>query len=172
MDLKAAKHEAFQLRGALAVMGKEIREVRKAADDTIHLLTGRIANLEACIKYLKHQRTILSKRNQRLTLAKQALKKRISEKRKTRPTLFRMMYQGRYTTQARALARLLVTSGTAEANVGSAIVQIGEALGVSVGEQRMSRRSVQRFMLERGVAADIQLAYEIIKSGRELQSSE
>jgi len=38
-----------------------------------------------------------------------------------------------------------------------------------MGKQQTSRRSVQRFMLESGVAADIQLAYEIIKSGRELE---
>jgi hypothetical protein len=63
----------------------------------------------------------------------------------------------------------MVTTGTAEKNVGSALLEVGEVLGVSMGKWRISRRSVQRFMLERGVVADIQLAYEIIKSGRKLE---
>lgn len=74
-----------------------------------------------------------------------------------------MMHKGRYTPAARSLARLLVSTGTAEAKVGNALVEIGDALGIKVN-RRMNKRSVQRFILEKGVAADIQLVYEILKS--------
>ncbi len=166
VDLKAVKAEAYQLQSTLAFMGKEIGEVRSAADNTVRVLEGRIANLEAQMKDLNHERKILKKRNKRLILAKQALKKQITEKKRNSPALFRLTYRGQYTAQARSLARLMVTTGTAEENVGLALSEVGEALGVSMGKRRMSRRSVQRFMLERGVAADMQIAYEIIKSGR------
>jgi len=169
VDLKAVKAEAYQLRSTLAFMGKEITEVHRAAESTVQLLEKQFANLEAQTKDLKHERMVLKKRNKRLTLVKQALKKRIAEKQKTSPAVFRLMYRGRYTAQAQSLARLMVTTGTAEENVGLALAEVGKALGVTMGKRQMSRRSVQRFMLESGVASDIQLAYEIIKSGRELE---
>jgi len=61
-------------------MGKEITEVRRAAESTVQLLEKQFANLEAQMKDLKHKRMVLKKRNKRLTLIKQALKKRIAEK--------------------------------------------------------------------------------------------
>ena len=48
--------------------------------------------------------------------------------------------------------------------VGEALQDIGKAPGVQVGKQ-VRRQSVQRFILERGVRANIQLVYEIIKAG-------
>jgi hypothetical protein len=88
----------------------------------------------------------------------------MQERAKSHPTTFRMMHKGRYTPAARSLARLMVSNGTGEAKVGNALVDIGNALGISV-DRRMNKRSVQRCMLEQGVAADIQLVYEILKSG-------
>ena len=85
------------------------------------------------------------------------------EKAKKHPETFRMMHKGRYTPAAHSLARLLVSTGTAEAKVGNALVEIGNALGVKV-KRHVSKRSVQRFILEKGVVADIQLVYEILKS--------
>lgn len=58
----------------------------------------------------------------------------------------------------------MVSSGTAEAKVGETLQVIGKSLGISI-EEKMSKRSVHRAILEHGVAADIQLAYEILKSG-------
>jgi hypothetical protein len=57
----------------------------------------------------------------------------------------------------------LVSTGTAEAKVGDALVEIGNTLGIKV-DRHVNRRSVQQFVLEKGVAADIQLVYKIIKS--------
>lgn len=73
-----------------------------------------------------------------------------------------MMHKGRYTPAAHSLA----PTGTAEAKVGGALVEIGNTLGVTI-KRRMNKRSVQRFILEKGVAADLQLVYEILKSSSE-----
>jgi uncharacterized membrane protein YjjP (DUF1212 family) len=74
-----------------------------------------------------------------------------------------MMHKGWYTPEARQLARLLVSSGAAECRVGEAMQDIGSVLGVEI-KQWVSACSVQRFVLEKGVAADLQVIYEIIKS--------
>jgi hypothetical protein len=71
--------------------------------------------------------------------------------------------KGHYTPVAWSLAHLLVSTGTVEAKVGGALVEIGNALGIKV-DRHVNRWLVQWFVLEKGVAADIQLVYEIIKS--------
>jgi len=63
-----------------------------------------------------------------------------------------------------SLTQLLVSAGAAESKVGEALQVIGKALEVKVGKQ-VSTQSVQRFILERGVRANIQLVYETIKAG-------
>jgi len=63
-----------------------------------------------------------------------------------------------------SLACLMVATGTAEAKVGSTLVQIRNALRVTI-DQQMNKCSVQCLMLEQGIAADIQLVYDILKSG-------
>ena len=85
------------------------------------------------------------------------------EKAKKHPETFHMMHKGCYTPAACSLAHLLVSTGTAEATVGNALVEIRNALGVKV-KRHLSKHSVQRFILEKGVVADIQLIYEVLKS--------
>ena len=63
-----------------------------------------------------------------------------------------MMYKGRYTPAACSLARLIVSTGTAEAKVGSALVEIRNVLGITIN-RCMNKHSVQRVILEKGVAA-------------------
>jgi len=77
------------------------------------------------------------------------------------------MKKGRYTRAARTMSRLPGSSGTAEAKVGKTLKVLGEILGVKI-DHEVSRRAVQRFSLEIGVAADIQLVYEIINAGSKL----
>ena len=74
-----------------------------------------------------------------------------------------MMHKGRYTPAARSLAHLMVSAGAAEARVGDALVEIGNTFGVKINRS-INKRSVQRFTPERGVAADLQLVYEILKT--------
>ena len=162
-DLKAAKAEVYQLRRAAERLDGRMKAIREDAEEAIARLKDRIGKMEVAQKDLNQRRVILWKRCKRLTAAKAALKIRMAEMRKSRPSTFRMMRKGRYTPQARSLARLLVASGTAERRVGGALQQIGGILGVGI-RKSLSARSVQRFVLEEGVAADIQLVYEIIKS--------
>ncbi|KAI0051072.1 hypothetical protein FA95DRAFT_1486152 [Auriscalpium vulgare] len=67
---------------------------------------------------------------------------------------------GAYTSQARALARTLVKNGCAMGSVASVVAKVAKTFGVSV-DRSMSRRSVSRAVLEGGIAAKIQLGYEI-----------
>jgi len=145
------------------MLGKKLDEVRKDADESIHLLQDRIKRLEGALKDLNQRWVVLWKRCKRLTAAKSALKKRMAEMRKACPATFWMMRKGRYTPEARRLARLLVSSGAAERKVGEAMQEIGSVLGVEIKEW-VSTRSIQHFVLEKGVAADLQVIYEIIKS--------
>ena len=74
--------------------------------------------------------------------------------------------KGVYTAQARAMARYMVSAGAAEAKVGIAVKKIGRVLGVEV-DQIMDKRTVARAVKELGVAADIQVAYEMTQTDSE-----
>jgi hypothetical protein len=84
-------------------------------------------------------------------------------------TTFRMKKRHYYSPQMRCLTRMIVSAGAAEAKVGETLVGIGKMLGVPIDSQP-SRRTVGRIMLERGIAADIQTVYEIVKSGSKCES--
>ena len=77
--------------------------------------------------------------------------------------MYRLRYKGRYTTQARAIARRLIASGTAESKVGPTIQDIGKMMGIEIKEV-MSEQTAKRAVLEKGVAATIQLGYEMTKT--------
>jgi len=156
------KTDAYRLRGALEAAGKELAEVKAAADEAIWGLQARIHTLEVACKDLQQERTIFWKRCCCLESALKALKKRANDKAKMCPTLFKMTYKGVYTAQARSLAQMMVMTGTAEAKVGGALQEIGRILGIKI-KRKMSKHTVQRTVLESGVAADIQLAYEMAK---------
>jgi hypothetical protein len=61
------------------------------------------------------------------------------------------------------MARYLASVGTAEKKIGETIKTIGEMIGVEV-DRVMGTRTVGRAILESGVAAELQLAYEMAKS--------
>ncbi|KDR76527.1 hypothetical protein GALMADRAFT_67262 [Galerina marginata CBS 339.88] len=153
------------------MLEKDYKTLKEESNESISLLQARIKALIEAQKNLTYRRVILWKRCRRLEAAKRRLKRRMHERSKSHPNTFRMMEKGCYTAAARSLARLLVSTGTAEAKVGGALVEIGDALGVKVN-RRVNRRSVQRFILEKGVAADIQLVYEIINSAKITYSSD
>ncbi|GJE89766.1 hypothetical protein PsYK624_058730 [Phanerochaete sordida] len=76
---------------------------------------------------------------------------------------FRIKSKGTYTPEARTMALRLVQHGCAQENVGDAMQDIGAMMGVAV-LHAPSRRSVGRFLLEGGVAATVQLGFEIENS--------
>ncbi|KAJ7271428.1 hypothetical protein B0H12DRAFT_1200306 [Mycena haematopus] len=67
---------------------------------------------------------------------------------------------GAYSADARAMARALVRAGCSQEKVGEMIQYIAQMSGRSV-KRKMSRRTVQRALIEGGVAARIQLAHEM-----------
>lgn len=105
---------------------------------------------------------LLRRRQQRLCQRIITMKERdrISSR---RGRVVALMRKGAYTVQARAMARYLVKTGTAEKHVGHAIKHLGGMLGIEVNHV-MSKRTVQRAILEEGVASDIQLGFEMAKS--------
>ncbi|KAF7349510.1 hypothetical protein MSAN_01741400 [Mycena sanguinolenta] len=67
---------------------------------------------------------------------------------------------GAYTADARAMARALVGAGCSQEKVGKMIQYVASMAGRSV-KHKMSRQTVQRALMEGGVAARIQLAHEM-----------
>lgn len=89
-------------------------------------------------------------------------KLKLASKLKQPPLIKRLLHKGVYTTQAREIARLLVKSGCAERKIGKVIKSVGRIFGVEV-EGNMSQRTVQRVILEGGIATDVQLGFEMSK---------
>jgi hypothetical protein len=162
-QLIKSKKEAYRLRSQLELLQHNLQKAEKNTGEIMDQLRYEVSQWKSRVKITNQHRTKIQKRLRRLESAKDNLKKRLISNLKDRPATFCMQKKGRYTPQARALARLMVTAGAAESKVGRALQDIGAALGVEV-TKAVSKRSVQRFILERGVAADIQLVYEILKS--------
>ncbi|KAF7970056.1 hypothetical protein HWV62_25298 [Athelia sp. TMB] len=75
-------------------------------------------------------------------------------------TQVRIRRGGVYTSESRALFRMLVKSGCAPAHVGKVTEGIAKLAGAKI-HCNVSRRTVGRAILEGGVAAQIQLGFEI-----------
>jgi hypothetical protein len=89
--------------------------------------------------------------------------KRAVHKASRRPNVIKLTKHGVFTPEARALARIIVRSGCSQAKVGGVIQSIGKLLGITI-KTPMSRRTVGRAILEGGVAAKIQLGYEMSRT--------
>ncbi|KIJ11404.1 hypothetical protein PAXINDRAFT_157321 [Paxillus involutus ATCC 200175] len=75
----------------------------------------------------------------------------------------RQLYlKGIYTATFHAIARRLVLAGCSQKSVGPAIQYILKALDMPVGKCCMSNWTVQRAVLEGGVAAKMQIGHEIV----------
>ena len=129
IDHKRIKEEASHIRGALVMLGKEL-EVKMGYKESLWLLNERIKKLEAAKKDIQHKQTILQKRNERINAALDNLHKHFQRK-KLHSTL-RLTQKGIYTIQACTLARLMISTGTAEAKVGETLQEIGKSLGVDI----------------------------------------
>ena len=86
------------------MLGKNLNEIRKDADESICRLQDRIERLERVLKDLNQHRVVLWKRCKHLTAAKSALKKHMAEMQKACPATFQMMRKSRNTPEARWLA--------------------------------------------------------------------
>ncbi|KAF9051803.1 hypothetical protein BJ165DRAFT_1524707 [Panaeolus papilionaceus] len=149
------------------------RKLKKRVNE----LSSELAKVYEMVKVLKaegfgaedrRERTNLSKANGRMRKQIAKYKEHVKRLLRLQPRRYNLFKKGTYTRQARALARYMVSKGMAEKHVGLAIQEIGRVLGIKVG-RRMDQRTVQRCTTEVGVAADIQLAYEVIASNIPIQ---
>jgi hypothetical protein len=76
---------------------------------------------------------------------------------------WKMLHQGAYSPIARAVARVLVKAGCSHEHIGLVIRTVCKTAGVEV-RGKMSRRTVGRCILEGGIAAKIQLGFEMAKA--------
>ncbi|KAJ7719849.1 hypothetical protein B0H16DRAFT_1739188 [Mycena metata] len=72
-----------------------------------------------------------------------------------------MVEKGAYTPVAKSIIRTVAKSGCSQGKVGAVLKAVAQAAGLSVKGKGPSRRTVQRALMEGGVAARIQLAYEM-----------
>lgn len=92
--------------------------------------------------------------------------KRASELKKSKylpPSILNLCEKGTYTSQAHVMAWALVDTGCSQDAVGRTIKCICKYANISV-KGVMSHRTVQRAILEGGIASDIQLAHELIEA--------
>lgn len=158
-EIKRLKAENFQLRGRVSILTKEVQAMQVIAENTLLDCQSRLSILTCKVRELQKTKSQLQKKCTRISLAKEQLKAKM-QRQLHKGRVFSITHKGVYTAQARAMARLLVSTGTAERNVGSAIQQIGGMMGISIKE-KMSMCTMQRATLELGVAGDIQLGYEM-----------
>ncbi|KAJ7294015.1 hypothetical protein C8J57DRAFT_1013552, partial [Mycena rebaudengoi] len=79
-----------------------------------------------------------------------------------RPHVSKLTSRGMYTIHARHMARIMVEAGCAQAKVGLLMTQIGTIFGIKIaGDRAMSWWTVGRAILEGGIAARMQLTYEL-----------
>jgi hypothetical protein len=74
-----------------------------------------------------------------------------------------LLHKGTYSAESRHLARLLTKAGCSREYVGSVIQAVCQSAGITV-KGKMSRRTVSRAILEGGIAAKIQLGYEVTQA--------
>ncbi|KAF8205788.1 hypothetical protein K438DRAFT_1579294 [Mycena galopus ATCC 62051] len=79
---------------------------------------------------------------------------------KTKLSFRRVTLKGVYTFQARKLARMMVDAGCARGKVGPLMERVAGVFGIHIN-RTMSRRTVSRAIEEGGIAAKMQIAYEI-----------
>ncbi|KAJ7125578.1 hypothetical protein C8R43DRAFT_1090413 [Mycena crocata] len=82
---------------------------------------------------------------------------------KAKGSIWALVKNGKYTADARSMARALHKAGCAQGKIGGVIQYVAQKAGLLV-KKKMSRRTVQRLLIEGGVAARIQLAYEMAQA--------
>ncbi|KAF8993917.1 hypothetical protein BDQ17DRAFT_1431414 [Cyathus striatus] len=142
------KRMAKQLRLGFERKACELQGLREVSDITINDLRNRLDALWDSKYLLQNDHAKLKKRYKRLSEAWKALAKHEKDRRNKQRRVLQLTHKGIYSMQA-------------------PIQEIGNVLGIEV-KDRMSKRTV----LEGGVAADIQLAYEMVLADKLTYSSD
>ncbi|KAJ7113191.1 hypothetical protein C8R44DRAFT_882202 [Mycena epipterygia] len=90
-------------------------------------------------------------------------KARIAGTKSAKNNVWSLVKGGTYTPEARAMARMLVKAGCSQEKVGAVIKYVAKNAKLEV-KGTMSRRTVQRTLMEGGLAARIQLGYEMLQA--------
>ncbi|KAF8074877.1 hypothetical protein FPV67DRAFT_603049 [Lyophyllum atratum] len=157
---KELKTQNSRMRWELDHARTELTHTQAAADAQVLHSRHEIHDLKDSRRKLLQEVSKLRKKAARFREIKERAVKQALARAAKKGRTFQLMQRGMYTAQARKMARYMVSTGTSEAKVGDALREIGELLGVHI-ERTMSQRTVQRAVLEGGVAADIQLGYEM-----------
>lgn len=81
---------------------------------------------------------------------------------------YKLTRKGVYTPEARALCRTLVDAGCSQELVGKVIRKVCQTAGMTLKGKTVSRRTVSRAIAEGGVAAELQIGYELAEARGEL----
>jgi hypothetical protein len=157
------RQAAAQLRRLTEENTAQVVALRKRADSS----AGEVSRLRAELVQTRKKVHALQMRVHRASraLARVISKSRTMPKNSSSRQLYR---KGAYTAEFRALARRLVLAGCAQKSVGPIIQAMLKALHIPLGNRCMSARTVQRAILEGGVAAKVQLGHEIMQTKSEL----
>ncbi|KAJ7877146.1 hypothetical protein B0H13DRAFT_1631869 [Mycena leptocephala] len=145
---RAAERSAERIKQLSAILEKFVVEGQKKSAESK-------ATIDAQRKQIKAQKQRLRRSIRGLSRAVERAKKKWS--------FCRLTQKGIYTAQARRLARVMADSGCARSKVGPLMVRIGEIFGIRI-DRAMDRRTVGRAIEEGGVAARMQVIYELSKS--------
>ncbi|KAJ7213194.1 hypothetical protein GGX14DRAFT_519404 [Mycena pura] len=139
----------------------EHKQAQKITELTL-TIGNLVANTRETSAKGKGSQDLLRKKNKALQQRIQRSVKTLTQSvnRAKKHHFCRATEKGVYTIQARRLARIMVDSGCARAKVGPLMAQIGAVFGVHINRE-MSRRTVGRAIEEGGVAAKMQIAYEL-----------
>ena len=165
VDLKRLKEENHRLQKEFEASQKAVKVLEEDAKIVIDIFQRRIVHLTKERREFQKQKVQLKRKSEQISRLKKSIRIRAQQGRQ-RPhkrVKFKLTMHGVYTRQARAMARYLASVGTAEKKIGETIKTIGEMIGVEV-DRVMDSRTVGRAILESGVAAELQLAYEMAKS--------
>ncbi|KAF8160013.1 hypothetical protein B0H34DRAFT_797195 [Crassisporium funariophilum] len=169
-ELKALRADNARLQGDLDMSRKEGLVKEEDAKAVIDCFQERITLLTKERRVHMRERVQLKRKCEQIMRLKARLKTRI-QKQDSHKRVFKLTTRGVYTKQARAMACYLASVGTAEKKIGETIKTIGDMIGVEV-DRVMSSRTVERAVLESGVAAEVQLGYEMAKSDKLTYSSD
>jgi hypothetical protein len=158
-----------ELRSELAKVRNLATQTKNSASRASEDAAFHISNLSSQVHHRQEQNDALRKTlralKARCARAPRILK-RVVHKASLCPNVIKLTKHGVFTPEARALARIMVRSGCSQAKVGGVIQSMGKLLGITI-KTPMSRQTVGRAILEGGVAAKIQLGYEMSRTKSE-----
>jgi len=157
VDLKKLKEENPRLAQELEASQKEVMVMEEDVKIVIDAFQQQIFLLNKERYKFQKQKVQLKKKCEEILRLKKAIRMQAQKH------IFKLTTWGVYTKQAHVMACYLASVGTTEKKIGETIKTIGKIMNVEVNHV-MSLWTVECAVLESGMAAEIQLGYELAKS--------